>query len=113
MSARTVDISPEHLAIVRQILDRIVPPGTKVWAFGSRVVGTAYRWSDLDLVIDAGRPLSRTEEVQLEVEFEESALPFKVDVVDWYRISDEFQRAIRDQMTSLPETNGLTVRKGG
>ncbi len=51
MSERRFAIQPEHLALVRAILQRRVPQ-YDVWAFGSRVQGRVKVHSDLDLVID-------------------------------------------------------------
>ena len=44
-----IDLLPRHLAEVRSILYRYLPD-TVTWAFGSRVSGTAFEASDLDLV---------------------------------------------------------------
>ncbi len=46
----TLQIAPEHAAIVHAILQKNVPD-REVWAFGSRVKGTAKPFSDLDLAI--------------------------------------------------------------
>ena len=45
-----LDLSPRHLALLRDILARHVPEA-EVWAYGSRVLGTAHEGSDLDLVL--------------------------------------------------------------
>lgn len=42
------DIQPDHLKIVLEILNRVVPD-REVWVFGSRATGTARDTSDLDL----------------------------------------------------------------
>lgn len=89
-----IDIRPEHAAMVRDILSRSTPPGTRIWAFGSRVKGTAKPVSDLDLAIDAGHALSLTERALLAEQFEESALPWKVDIVDLHSVSDGFRHLI-------------------
>ena len=52
-----LDITPEHLQIVRDILQKNIPR-REVWAFGSRVKGTAKRYSDLDLAVIGETPLS-------------------------------------------------------
>ena len=44
-----VDITPQHLEIVTNILRRHLPD-REVWAYGSRVTGRSWRYSDLDLV---------------------------------------------------------------
>lgn len=96
MSISQLDISSEHLAIVKQIVRQLVP-SCEVWAFGSRVKGTAKPFSDLDLVIMSQQPLSLALLASLHEAFSESDLPWKVDVVDWSTTSPEFRAAIEQQ----------------
>ena len=97
-----VDISPLDLEIVRGVLFRSLSPGVKVWVFGSRAKWTTKSSSDLDLAIDAGRPLTREESAALRDGFEDSDLSYTVDVVDWTTISDGFRRAIERDRVPLP-----------
>ncbi len=96
----TIDIRPHDLAAVRTILHAHLPPGATVWAFGSRATFRARRGSDLDLAIDAGRPLTRTESLDLQTAFEDSDLPYTVDVVDMHDISPTFRATI--ERTAVP-----------
>ena len=100
-----------------------MPRDAKVWVFGSRAKWTTKDSSDLDLAVDAGRPLTRQEMNQLEDAFEESDLPYKVDVVDMHRVSDSFKTIIeRDKVTlplnlstmsSMDEWTKLSLREAG
>src|SRR5438477_6705999 len=89
-----IDILPDHLVIVQNILRKYLPAYSKVWVFGSRAKGTARKFSDLDLVIDSGKPLSSTVMTNITFDLEESDLPYKVDVVDWAVIDRSFQKRI-------------------
>ncbi len=80
--------------MVRQILKAHLPNDAAVHAFGSRTTGRAKPWSDLDLVIDAGLPLSLECLAALAEAFDESALPWKVDLVDRSNVSSEFGKLI-------------------
>lgn len=51
-----LDLTPEQRDTVTRILARHVPE-REVRAFGSRVTGRAWRYSDLDLVILGAEPL--------------------------------------------------------
>jgi len=94
-----IDIRPEHLEIVKNILKKQLPSHATVWAFGSLTKGTAKKFSDLDLVIDAGDPLPSSIMTNLAFDFEESDLPYKVDIVDWATINDSFRKIIeKDRM---------------
>lgn len=98
-----IDVSPEHRRIVLDLLTEHLPQGHEVWVFGSRATGRARRYSDLDLAIDAGRPLSLDERANLTEAFEECDLPYRVDLVDWHAIDDRFRRLIEAERVALAE----------
>lgn len=93
-----LEISPAHWAIVADILRRHVPHKT-VWAFGSRARFAAKPYSDLDLAIVGEAPLSLSALAALEHDFTESALPFRVDIVDWATTGENFRDKIRQTHT--------------
>ncbi len=62
--------------------------------FGSRVKGPAKRHSDLDLAVVGQGRLERSRLDRLAEAFSESDLPFRVDVLDWHEISEEFCQVI-------------------
>ncbi len=92
----TLQIAPEHAAIVHAILQKNVPD-REVWAFGSRVKGTAKPFSDLDLAIIGNKPLPLATLADLADDFAMSDLPWKVDIVDWATLSPEFRAIIAAQ----------------
>jgi uncharacterized protein len=92
-----LELSSDEVAEVRLILDRVLGGDGQVWVFGSRATGKARRFSDLDLLVRADGPLPFAKQAELEEAFSESGLSFRVDVVDWYRISDEFRERIADE----------------
>ena len=99
----TLVLSAEQLRIVRAILGANLPPAATVWAYGSRATGRAGRFSDLDLAIDAGRPLSVDETARLREAFTESDLPFRVDLLDWQTVEAGFRQTIAaDRITLAP-----------
>ena len=91
-----IDISDQHLTLVKQILHTFVPHAT-IWVFGSRIQGTAKPYSDLDLVMIDQQKIPQKTYYQIMDAFEESELPFRVDVLDWYRISEEFRCLIQSK----------------
>ena len=88
-----IEMEPRHRAIVAGILRRHVP-GREVWVFGSRAAGRSRPYSDLDLAIGGDTPLPLSVMAALSDAFENSLLPFKVDVVDWATASDSFRQII-------------------
>jgi type I restriction enzyme S subunit len=102
-----VDLRPDQLATVNAILLAEVPD-YEIWAFGSRAQWTAKDSSDLDLAIVTERPLSPSRLSHLRQAFEQSYLPFTVDVVDLSRVSPEFRKVIKKQRAVFhkPDENG-------
>ena len=100
MKKPIIDLRPDHLAIVLGIL-RAEIPDTEVGCFGSRARWTSQETSDLDLVLRAPTPLPLAISGRLKTLFEESYLPFDVDLVDWHRMDPEFREAIRDEIVPL------------
>ena len=96
-----VDIRPDHLAIVQDILRTHLPAGFKVWVFGSRANWTTKDSSDLDLAVEGAAKLDHKAMVGLEVAFEESDLPYTVDVVDLKAVSSGFRQIVEDQRVLL------------
>ncbi len=92
-----LDLLPEQLDLTREILRKRVP-GLPVWAFGSRVTGKARKYSDLDLAVGGDKPLPFSILAELENDFSESDLGFRVDVVDWVSASEEFKAAVGERM---------------
>ena len=89
-----LDVTPNHRLLVLRIAQGTLPAGAKLWAFGSRATGRARKYSDLDLAIDAGRPLTLDESARLGEALQESDLPYRVDIVDWHAIGERFRRVI-------------------
>ena len=95
-----IDINPNHLETIQRILDEHVPD-CEVRAFGSRAKWNAKDYSDLDLAIVGEQPLEGRTLSKLRDAFERSYLPMRVDVLDWYDISDEFKKIIHENYVIL------------
>lgn len=91
----SLDLRPEWLSIIQQIL-AIHLSEAEVFAYGSRVSGTAHDGSDLDLVArNPHNPLVPVANLgEVRDVFSESNLPILVDIQDWARIPDSFREEI-------------------
>ena len=96
-----IDIRPQHLDILRHVLKSTQPHHVRIYVFGSRANGKARRASDLDLAIDAGRPLTLEERAAMAEAFSESDLPYKVDVVDMHNIDEAFLAVVEREKAPL------------
>jgi len=96
-----IDIKSEQLELLLTILKENLSDNSEVYAFGSRTNGTARKYSDLDLVINIQRPLEIKEKITLKEAFSESDLNFRVDISDWFAISDPFKESIKNKLKRI------------
>ena len=89
---QAIDITPEERKTVLELLEQHLP-GTPVWIYGSRIAGTSSPKSDLDLVVFA-RSSQQAHVGDLREAFEESSLPFRVDLFVWDRLPAAFRHRI-------------------
>ena len=97
-----LDITAEERQTVLALLQRHLP-GTAAWVYGSRVKWTSRPPSDLDLVVFA-TPDQRRQVGDLREAFEESALPFRVDLFVWDDVPDSFRTRIEAEHVVLART---------
>ncbi len=95
-----LDLPPDQLAVVRAILAEQVP-AARVWAFGSRVLGTAQKFSDLDLAIEDKEELPLATKGRLRHAFAESDLPISVDILDMRTVKQPFKGIVERQRVAL------------
>ena len=95
----SIDLKDDQLRTVLHYLEEFIPTAS-VWAYGSRVKGTAHAASDLDLVAFTAQ--SQQPQVALLKEaFEESNLPFRVDLFIWDEIPQQFHKNIQHEHVVL------------
>ena len=100
---RAIDITGEERKIVLGLLQKHLP-GTTTWIYGSRAKWTSSPTSDLDLVVFAKRE-QQMQVRQLREAFEESDLPFRVDLFVWDDLPDAFKRQIEIERVLISESN--------
>ena len=101
-----IDLAPEHREIVLALLRKHLP-GAAAWAYGSRAQWTAKPHSDLDLAVFPAPRRARAV-ADLREAFEESNLPFRVDLFVWDEIPAEFRARI--EAAHVPLARADTVR---
>lgn len=100
-----IDISLNDLKTIRKLLKQYLP-NTLIWAFGSRVNFTAIPTSDLDLVAF----ISKEQELKfslLKEAFEESSLPFRIDLHNWHELPETFYKNIESSYVVLQEGKSI------
>lgn len=101
---KLVDINPDHANVVQEILRKNLPSGVAVWVFGSRADWTTKDYSDLDLALEGYSALDQSTIVEIKTAFEESDLPYKVDIIDLNQVSDSFRQIVEDRKIFLIST---------
>jgi len=96
-----LDINKSDFKILSNILNQQLNNDTEVFAFGSRVKNTARKYSDLDLLIKSEQPLNYLVLSDIQEALSESNLSFRVDLVEWQKIDDEFMANIKNQLVKI------------
>ncbi len=75
----------------------------EVWAYGSRVDGTAHEGSDLDLVIRTPDKQKIPIDIlgKLQDKIRDSNIPILVELFDWARLPESFHRNIEENYEVL------------
>jgi predicted nucleotidyltransferase len=98
---KAIDITAKQREILLSLL-RSYLPETTVWVFGSRVKFTSRPGSDLDLAAFV-TPEQNSRLAALKEALDESDLPFRVDVLDWNSLPENFKRNIEKEYAVLYE----------
>ncbi len=88
--------TPSQREFLIKVINRYFPD-IEIFVFGSRASGTFIKTSDLDLCIKGKKKLDLPNWSKLEDEICQSDLPFKVDLLDWYRLPPELQKTIKEE----------------
>ncbi len=97
---KKIDIEPKVLEKISQILKNHLPDeNTDFYIFGSRAKGRAKQYSDIDIAIDdSGQKIDDLTKLKIESEFEESTIPYKIDVIDLNDITEDFRKCIENDL---------------
>lgn len=95
-----IAVSAEHLQFLLDEIRTFIPKAT-VWAFGSRIDGTARPASDLDLAVHCDKETAQKELPKLNERLIESDLPFKVQILDFDRLPENMQANIKTNYVEL------------
>ena len=104
-----LSLPARYRRMVEAILREYVPEA-EVWAYGSRIQGRSHDGSDLDLVIRSPslEPLG-AELLDLIEAFQESNIPFLVQVHDWAMLPESFHREIEQNYVVVQKPSKQTA----
>lgn len=84
-----INIKDPHLNIVKNVLQKY---DFSFYVFGSRITDKAKEFSDLDLLYFDEIPDAVL--INIINDFEESDLPYEVDLLDYNKFDDDFKKII-------------------
>jgi len=88
-----IHITEKEMEIILDILNKHTKD-CEVLIFGSRLTGNHKPFSDLDLAFLCKDKLELDRISNLEYEFSNSDLPYRIDIINYKRASKEFQHII-------------------
>ena len=101
---RNIDITAKQRKTVLALLEKHLP-NTTVWVYGSRAKRTFRPQSDLDMVVFA-TPEQAGRVSDLREAFEESSLPFRVDLFVWDAVPEQFRNRIEAEHVVFAREDG-------
>ena len=104
----SLDLSSNQKKIILELLKKYIP-GTEVWAYGSRTKQTAKPYSDLDMVAFISQD-EKDHISNLREAFEDSNLPFRVDVFIWDEVPESFHKNIENNHVVLQKNTAQAKR---
>ncbi len=107
--SQTIDITPEQREMIMSLLSRHLPD-TEAWAYGSRIRWTSRSESDLDMVVFA-KPEQARGVSDLREAFDESNLPFRVDLFVWDEVPESFRGEIEREHAVLVVADAIDTSR--
>ena len=93
---KNIDLTAKQRKSIKDLLRQHLP-GVEAWAYGSRAKFSSRPNSDLDMVVFA-TPEQKGSVANLAEAFEESDLPFRVDLFVWDEVSEAFHKNIEERV---------------
>lgn len=88
------DVAPLLGKVVRIVCNHLSAAGLQIYLFGSWAEGRALAESDLDIALDAGKPIGSTILLRIIDDLDEMLTLCKVDIVDLQASDQEFRNRV-------------------
>lgn len=94
-----IDLDEKYIDFIKEVIGKYLQ-NCKIYLFGSRAKNTAKKYSDIDIALDC-QSLNDKILLNIKNDFENSTLPYEVDVVDLNTISETFKTYIKNDLTEI------------
>ncbi|MEO1954153.1 MAG: restriction endonuclease subunit S, partial [Campylobacterales bacterium] len=96
------DVTPTEFIIIKDILKKYLTKDCKAYVFGSRAKSSSLHGSDLDLALECKEKIDFKKLSKIKIDFEDSRLPYMVDVIDLQATKEYFKNMIEKEMIEFP-----------
>jgi len=72
-------------------------PKSKIYLFGSQATGTQTHGSDIDIAIDTGEKIKRSDVGEIREVLNTTNIPYKIDIVDVNSVSENMKNIILNE----------------
>ena len=94
-----IDLDEKYVNFIKKAFDERLN-NYKLYLFGSRTIGRARKYSDIDLAVDSPELTDKIKS-DLEIYFTDSTIPYEIDIVDLNNISEKFKNIISDDLVEI------------
>jgi predicted nucleotidyltransferase len=92
----------ESLKVIKNTVRQQLPEESyEIFVYGSRAAGNAQKWSDIDIGIKGEKEISTRKLALIAEALDLSKIPYKVDVVDVSKTSNEFRNLALKKVIKL------------
>jgi predicted nucleotidyltransferase len=91
-SGLNVDLQKKIIGLIK-----VIAPEAAIYLYGSRARGDYRDYSDIDIALDAGKPLDRLVLIEIKDVLEAMHMVMKCDVVDLHNISEDLRAEIKKE----------------
>lgn len=94
-----IDLEEKYIDFIKNTISSMIH-NYKLYVFGSRAKNRARKYSDIDLAIDS-QELTPQIKTKLEFTFENSTLPYEVDIINLNDIDNKFKDLIQKDLIEI------------
>ena len=94
-----IDLDEKYINFIKEIITKYLPD-CSIYLFGSRAKRCTKKYSDIDIALNCNN-LNENIMLKIKNEFENSTLPYEVDIVDLNNISEVFKGHIINDLVKI------------
>jgi predicted nucleotidyltransferase len=89
-----IALTDGEIDLIKKIVSDTCGDIVKVYIFGSRVRGTAKKYSDVDIALTSVEKISRLKIITIRDELESQGFRYLVDLINLNSVSEDFRKVV-------------------